>query len=87
MTGGEPRRETGAPARRHGSSQRRLARSVVLGALAVAAAIAWLATELGMDTDELLGFAGTSLLLVGSMVVLAVGGAGLVRLIRRLTRR
>jgi high-affinity Fe2+/Pb2+ permease len=67
--------------------QQRLVRTIVLGAIAVAAAIAWLAVELGMDPHVLAHYAWTSLLLVLAVIALAVAGAGLLRLVRWLTGR
>lgn len=67
--------------------QRRLVRTIVLGSVAVVASIAWLAGQLGMDREELLDFALTSVLLVGGLVVLAVFGAVLLRGVKRLLRR
>lgn len=69
------------------SSQRRLVRTVVLGTVAVAAAIAWMAMEFGMDADELVGYAVTSLMLVLGLVALALAGAAVMRLVRRLLGR
>ena len=69
------------------SSQRRLARTIVLGTLAVAAAIAWLANEFEMDTRELLDYAITSVMLVIAVVVLALAGAAVLWLVKRLLRR
>jgi uncharacterized membrane protein len=66
--------------------QRRLTRTIVLGAVAVLAGIAWLARELGMDAAELRGFAVTSVWLVFAMMLLAVVGAVLLRLLRRRSR-
>jgi len=74
------------PPSRH-SSQRRLVRTIVLGAIAVAAAIWWLSDALGMDRDELLDFALTGLWLVLAMVVLALAGAALLRALKWLFRR
>lgn len=59
----------------------------MLGTLAVAAGIYWLAGELGMDKQELLDFARTSALLVGGAVVLALLGAGLLRGFKKLFGR
>lgn len=75
---------TGALERTRRSTQRRLIRTIVLGTAAVAAAIYWLARELGIDSEELLDYALTSLMLVGAMVVLALGGALALRGIRYL---
>lgn len=58
-------------------------RAIVLGAVVVVLAIYWLARELGMDRDELLGYAGVSLLLVAVIMVVALVGAGVLRLVRR----
>lgn len=79
-----PRRE--APAR-GSAQQRRLVRTIVLGALAVAAGIWWLAAEIGLDTGELLDYALTSVLMIGGAVGLALAGAGLLYGVRRLRRR
>ncbi|MFU8815269.1 MAG: hypothetical protein ACNA7W_07980 [Pseudomonadales bacterium] len=68
------------------SAGRRLGRTIVLGAIVVFLAILWLADQLGLDRDELLGYALTSLMLVGVLVVLAVAGAVLLRLLKRLFR-
>lgn len=52
----------------------RLGRTIVLGALVVAAALAWLVRELGLDVAELLGFLLASL----GLVALAIAAALLV---------
>jgi|TARA_Y100001933_G_scaffold8761_2_gene7840 hypothetical protein len=67
--------------------QRRLIRTIVLGSVAVFAAIAWLSSELGMDRDELIEYALTGLWLVLGMVVLALAGAALLRGLKWLLRR
>lgn len=59
----------------------------MLGSVAVFAAIAWLSSELGMDREELAGFALTGLWLVLGMVVLALAGAALLRGLKWLFRR
>jgi hypothetical protein len=69
------------------NTHRRLVRTVLLGTVAVFAAIAWLAHELDMDTGELLGYAGTGLLMVGVVVVLALVGSAVLRGVRRWFRR
>lgn len=84
---GRPTGSTGALERARRSSQRRLVRTIVLGTIAVFAAIAWLATEFGMDRDELLGYAVTSLALVLGMVLLALLGAAVLRALRKLMSR
>lgn len=79
--------DSGALHRTRRSSQRRLVRTIVLGSLAVAAAIAWLASEFGMDMGELVGYVATSLLLVLAVVVLSLAGAALLRVLKRLIGR
>lgn len=69
-----------------GIRTRRLTRTVLLGTLLVAIAILWLVRELGLDADELLGYLVTSLLFVAGAIVLAVLGAALLWLVRRLFR-
>ncbi len=80
-------RNAGALERTRRSTQRRLVRTIVLGAVAVFAGIAWLAMEFGMDRDELIGYALTSLMLVLAMVALALVGVVLIRLVRWLLGR
>ncbi len=70
-----------------GLRQRRLTRTILLGAVAVAGGIAWLADTLGMDSRELVDFAITSALLVGALVLLAVLGAAALRGVKWLLRR
>ena len=65
----------------------RLPRTIVLGAIAVFLAIIWLAKELDMDRDELLGFLLTSLLFVGVSIAFAVVAGGVVWLIKKLLSR
>ncbi|MCH8141668.1 MAG: hypothetical protein E2O61_08680 [Gammaproteobacteria bacterium] len=62
----------------------RLPRTIVLGAIAVFLAIIWLAKELDMDRDELLGYLVTSLLFVGVAIVFAMLAGGLVWLLKKL---
>ncbi len=83
-----PRKPGGAEQRLRAGRQHggRLTRTIVLGALVVLLGIAWLARELELDVDELLGYALTSLLLVGGLVALALLGAIVLRLLRRLFR-
>lgn len=76
-----------AAAPRSNQHHRRLVRTIVLGTVAVVAGIAWLAGELGMNKEELLDFAGTSALLVGAMVLLALLGAAVLRGLKKLFRR
>jgi drug/metabolite transporter (DMT)-like permease len=95
VSGGERRQATGRQARaraalglKRGRSARtrRLTRTILLGAVVVFLGIAWLARELGLDRDELLGYAFTSLLLVAGAVLLALVAAALMRLVKRLFR-
>lgn len=62
----------------------RLPRTIVLGAITVFLAIIWLASELDMDRDELLGYLVTSLLFVGVAIVFAMLAGGLVWLLKKL---
>lgn len=62
----------------------RLPRTIVLGAITVLLAIIWLAKELDMDREELLGYLVTSLLFVGVAIVFAMVAGGLVWLIKKL---
>lgn len=62
----------------------RLPRTIVLGAIAVFLAIIWLAKELDMNRDELLGYLVTSLLFVGVSIAFAVVAGGVVWLIKKL---
>lgn len=78
------RADDGRVARLAPDRHRRLTRTIVLGAVAVVAGIAWLARELGMNPDELKAFAITSLWLVMGIIALAVVGAVVLRLLRRL---
>jgi peptidoglycan/LPS O-acetylase OafA/YrhL len=79
--------DAGAVQRTRRSSQRSLVRTIVLGTLAVLAAIVWLAAEFGMDTGDLIEYAVTSVVLVLGIVVLAVAGAATLRMAKRLFRR
>lgn len=63
--GGRGRR---APSAGRGGAKR-LARTILLGAVAAVAALTWLARELGLDQDELLGYAATSVVLVAALVL------------------
>lgn len=76
-----------AAAPRSNQQHRRLVRTIVLGTVAVAFGIYWLAGELGMDRQELLDFARTSAFMVGGLVVLALLGAGVLRGLKKLFGR
>jgi len=62
---------------------KRLVRTILLGALAAGAGLTWLAHELELDQDELLGYAATSLLLVAVLVLAGALLGGLLWFIRR----
>jgi high-affinity Fe2+/Pb2+ permease len=79
--------DTGALHRTRRDSQRRLTRTIVLGTLVVAAALAWLAREFGMDTGELVDYAVASVILVLVLVGLAVLGAAALWGVKRLLQR
>ncbi len=65
------------------STRDRLARSVLLGALAAAAAIYWLVRELELDVDVLINYLLASLVLVGAAIAVALLAAWLLRVLRR----
>lgn len=73
--------------RPRGVNHRRLTRTLLLGTLAVAAAIYWLAVEYAVDMRELAGFLGTSVLFVILFTALAIFGALVLRALRRLQNR
>ena len=62
-----------------GRRHRRRARTLILGALAAAAAIYWLAWEYGVDGEELAGFLWASLAFVAGSATAALAGAALLR--------
>lgn len=62
---------------------RRLLRTVVLGTLALGAGVWYLADMFGVDRAELLGYLGTSALLLLGLILLAAAAVGLLRLLRR----
>lgn len=72
---------------RRGGAQRRLVRTIVLGAIALVAGLAWLARQLGIEAEELLSFARISFFLVLGTVLLGVLGAALLRGLKWLLRR
>lgn len=78
--GGERGRR--APSAGRGGA-RRLARTILLGAVAAVAALTWLARELELDQDELLGYAATSALLVAALVLAGAVLGGLLWFVRR----
>ena len=67
--------------------QSRLVRTIALGTVAVAFAIYWLALEYGVDTDELVGFLGLSVLFVGGIVGLALFGGFVLWIVKRIASK
>jgi hypothetical protein len=61
----------------------RLTRSVLLGSVAVAFSIYWLADSYGVELDELLGYLRTSVMFVTLFALAGVVCGGLIWLIRR----
>ena len=70
-----------------GQRHRRLTRTLILGALAAAAAIYWLAREYGADGEELARFLWASLAFVAGSAAAALAGAALLRAGKRLHAR
>ena len=70
--------------RAQAGKRNRLGRTILLGALAVAFSLFWLARELELDRDQLLGYLGASAIFVTILIGLGLVGAGLVWLIKRL---
>ena len=68
---------------RHKTRQSRLVRTIALGTVAVAFAIYWLALEYGVDTDELVGFLGLSVLFVALIVGLALLGGFVLWIVKK----
>ncbi len=73
--------------KRRGFNQRRLARALLLGALAVAASIYWLAVEYDVNRRELLGHLGASTLFVAALSAAAAAGAVMGWAVKRLLAR
>jgi len=66
-----------------GGSARRLIRTILFGSVAVILAIAWLVHELGLDADELLGYAVTSLALVAVVALFGMLAGGILWWVQR----
>ena len=64
-----------------------MARTIVLGALAAAAGIWWLARAYDIEGADLVGYLGGSMLLVAGAIVAAIAGALAMRLVGRHRRR
>jgi len=76
-----------APARRRARSHARLTRTILLGTVAVALAIACLADAYGVQTKDLLNALAASLAFVGVFAALALTGGLLLGGARRLLGR
>ena len=76
-----------APARRRTRNHARLARTILLGTVAVALAIVWLADAYDVETKDLLQALTASLSFVGVFAALALIGGLLLGLARWLWRR
>lgn len=76
------RRNRRPPARK----RNRLVRTILLGTLAVAFALIWLARELDLDRDELLGYLATSALFVAIPIGFGIVGAAVLWLLKRARR-
>ncbi len=76
-----------APLRRRTRSHSRLTRTILLGTVAVALAIVWLADAYGVETKDLLQALTASLGFVGIFAALALIGGLLLGLARWLWRR
>lgn len=64
-----------------------MARTIVLGTLAAAAGIWWLARAYDVETSDMLGYLGGSAVFVAGAIAVALGGAVGVRALRRRRRR
>ena len=64
----------------------RLIRTVVLGMLATAAAFYWIGQQWGLDPEVMLEYVVTTLLFVGVLAVAGLLGAGVLLLLKRVTR-
>lgn len=82
-----PKKSAGAPTSRARRRGNRLARTIVLGTLAVIVSLYWLGESFGVDWTEIRGYLLTSLLFVAVPAVLAVLGALVLLLVKRLRRR
>ena len=63
-----------------------MTRTIVLGTLAAAAGIWWLARAYDVETSDMLGYLGTSVLVVVGTIVAAIAGAAALRVTRRRRR-
>jgi len=88
---GRPRNGNRGDTRRHvpraGAGSSRLTRTILFGTIAVVVSIAWLARELGLDREELLGYLRTSVMLVAGLAMSGLLGGLLLWGMRALWRR
>ena len=61
----------------------RIGRTIVLGTVAAALGIWWLGRAYEVESSRLLGFLAASLVFVAVLIALGVGGAALLRMLRR----
>lgn len=61
----------------------RIGRTVVLGAVAAALGIWWLGRAYEVESSRLLGFLAASLVFIAVLIALGLGGAALLRMLRR----
>ena len=66
---------------------RRLARTILLGTVAVVLALLWLGKQYGIDPSIMLEYLGVGLLFVAALVAAGLVGALLLGVVRKLTRR
>ena len=81
------RKLAGSGLGRRKTRQSRLVRTIALGTVAVAFAIYWLALEYGVDTGELVGFLGLSVLFVALIVGLALFGGFVLWIVKRIASK
>ena len=61
----------------------RIGRTIVLGTVAAALGIWWLGRAYEVESSRLLGFLAASLVFVAVLIALGLGGAALLRMLRR----
>ena len=76
-------RLAGGARRPRGLNHRRLVRTLLLGTVAVAASIYWLAKEYDVDMRELAGYLGASAAFVVLCATLAIAGTFVLRAVKR----
>lgn len=75
------------PPPKHAARGRRLVRTVLLGTLAVAVGVYWLADSFGVDRSELIDYLRTSALFVAVFTIAGVAAGGLLWLLKRWFKR